>query len=442
MSSVAARRRLLGGAIGTFVEWYDFLIYGLSVPVLALHFFSNSNPTAALLGTFAIYAVAFLARPLGGVVFGKLGDRLGRINILGITVLLMGGATLAMGLLPTYETIGLAAPALLLLCRLVQGFAVGGETSGGMSYVVESAPPGRRGRWVGYVGAAAFLPAAVSAVMILGITAAVGQQAYVDWAWRIPFILGALLAVVGFVLRRALDDPAEYTETLSEAPTVSPDGLSARNNLKAIITVVLLVAIMGVGGYMIASYLYSYLVKVVGLDSTSALLSNAVAMIAVTVMIPLWGAVSDRIGRKPLMFGGTVALVLFAYPAFELASSGTVVGAFAGQFLLVLGIAPVQAGCWVTMVELFPTKVRFSGHALSYNLGFAIFGGTAPLVATALVSSTGSPLAPAFYLMAVAVFALVVIFFTPETKDVKLRESAFKRDPIDAPAPAPAPAKY
>ncbi|WP_037357291.1 MFS transporter [Amycolatopsis orientalis] len=434
MTTVRPHHRIIGGSIGTFVEWYDFLIYSLSAPVLARHFFPASNEVASLLGTFGIYAIAFFMRPLGGLFFGRLGDRHGRVPILSVTVLSMGAATMVMGLLPTYGSVGLWATALLLLCRLVQGFAVGGETSGGMSYVLESAPPDRRGRWVGVVGATAFLPAAVAALFVLALRNAFGDQGYLTWAWRIPFLAGALLAVVGLWLRRRLDDPEEFLEASREAQHDSPDRPSRKLRLKSITTVVLLISVMAVSGYLLSSYFYTFLVGTARLGATAALLSNAAAIVVVFVLLPVGGALSDRIGRKPLLIGGTLWLLAGAYPAMKLASSGTVAGAFAGQVVLAIGIASVHAGGFVAMLELFPTATRYSGHALAYNLGFAVFGGTTPLIASALVSGTGSTLAPAFYLMAAAVLGLLVALRTPETRGVSLRSAADRDRDREAPA--------
>lgn len=446
MSAVHARRRITGGSIGTFVEWYDFLIYALSAPVLALHFFPAANPATGILSTFGIYAIAFFMRPLGGVFFGFLGDRGGRIGTLGLTVLAMGLATMLMGLLPTYSAIGLAAPALLLVCRLLQGFAVGGETSGGMSYVLESAPDNRRALWVNIVGACAFLPAAAAALFILGLRALLGEHAYLDWAWRLPFIAGAVLALIGLWLRRRLDDPEEYKAATRETPVDNPLRSVAEARLRSIGVVILLVAVMAVAGYMLSSYMYTFLVKVARLGTTAALVSNATAITVIAILLPLFGLIADRAGRKPLMLTGAAWLLVTAYPALVMAASGTVWGAFAGQLLLAVGIALVHGGGFVTMLELFPTSLRYTGHAIAYNLGFAIFGGTTAFIATFLVDSTGSALAPGFYLMIVAVLGLLVIRIIPETKGVRLRSGEkvpiIPGIPADTPAtPAPLPTR-
>lgn len=420
-----ARSRLLGGAVGTFVEWYDFLIYGLSAPVLAAHFFPDADPAAALLGTFAIYAVAFFVRPLGGVFFGFLGDRHGRINILAMTVLMMGAATLLTGLLPTFDSIGIWAAVLLLVCRIAQGFSAGGETSGGLSYVLESAPPDRRGRWIGYCTASSYLPVAVGAVLILGLRLVMGDDVYNDWAWRIPFVLGGVLAVVGLWIRRRLEDPDEFVEAVETAVVEdkkNPLRESFRGaQLKPIFLVMFLVAVQAVGAYLITSYLYSYLTETIQMNATSALFTNAAAVLTIAVLLPVFGMVADRIGRKKLMFSGSALFVVLTYPAFVLTSNGTIIGALTGQMILAVGVAMFASGGFVTMLEMFQTSNRFTGHAVSYNLGYAIFGGTTPLLAAFLVETTGSFMAPAFYMIGIAVLGLIVVKFTPETRDAVLR---------------------
>ncbi|EME22686.1 MFS transporter [Rhodococcus triatomae] len=423
MPNVSPRRRLVGGLVGTFVEWYDFLIYGLSAPVLAVHFFPDSNPTAALLGTFGIYAVAFLVRPLGGIFFGYLGDRGGRIKTLALTVLLMGAATMLTGLLPTYDSIGIWAAVLLLLCRLGQGFSAGGETSGGLSYIVESAPDGRRARWISYCVAASFLPVVVASLLIVSLRAGLGHEAYTSWGWRVPFIAGGLLALVGLWLRRKLDDPEEYVEAVNDVAPANPIRSATREGLSSIVKVIFLVAVQAVGGYMLLSFMYSYLITSGGLSATSALLSNALSITVMAALTPVFGSLADRIGRKPLMLAGAAWLLAGAWPALQLASSGNVVSATIGQLIIAVGVALFASGGFVTMLELFSTNIRFTGHAIGYNIGYAIFGGTTPLVAVALVNATNSALAPAFYLMAIAAVGLVAVISTPETRNIRLRDA-------------------
>ncbi|KAA9163306.1 MHS family MFS transporter [Amycolatopsis acidicola] len=427
-SPVTARRRIAGASIGNLGELYDFFLFGFSAPVLAVHFFPKSNPTAAMLGTFAVYALAFFARPLGGLLFGFLGDRKGRINVLTTTVLLMGACTTAAGLLPTFESVGVLAPVLLVVCRLGQGLSLGGESSGSYAYVIESAPEGRRARWVGFAACTAFLPAALVGILVLAVRSGMGEAAYVGWGWRIPFLIGGVLGAAGFWLRKRLDDPEEFTEAAIEKAADDPLRTAARPRIKSMLLVTLLGSAHAVVSYLLLGFMYTFLVQVAGLGHTAALLSNAGAVAVLALLFPVFGALADRVGRKPLLLSGTALLAVVAYPAFKLASSGTVAGACLGQVLLVLAAAPCVAAGFVAQLELFPTAVRCTGHAISSNLGNAIFGGTAPLIAAALVTGFGSPLAPAFYGVAIGVFAFLVVLVLPETRRYRLRDASARRD--------------
>ncbi|WP_181779313.1 MFS transporter [Pseudonocardia pini] len=428
---VTPRRRLVGGFVGTFVEWYDFLVYGLSAPVLAALFFPQSSPTAALLGTFGVYAVSFLVRPLGGLFFGSLGDRTGRIRVLAVTVLLMGAATMLIGVLPTYASIGIAAPALLLLCRIAQGFSAGGETSGGLSYILESAPADRRARWIGLAVAMSWLPAVVASLLILGLRAGMGTEAFLAWGWRVPFLLGGVFAIVGLWLRSRLDDPEEYVESAREEKPANPIREVLRSDLRPIVLVALLVAVQAVGAYLLLSYLYTYLTTVVQLGATAALLTNAGAVVVMALLMVPFGRLADTRGRKPLMIAGALWLLVGSWPALLLVGNGGALGAFLGQVVLAVGVALFAAGGFVTMVELFSTSVRVTGHAIGYNVGYAVFGGTTPLVAAALVAATGSAIAPAFYLMAIAAVGLLVVLRTAETRGTRLRTASTSENPAE-----------
>ncbi len=430
-----SRRRMAGGVIGTVVEWYELQVYAVSAPILAQHFFQGSNPTAALLGTFAIFAVSFAVRPLGGVFFGFLGDRIGRVRILSLTILLTGAANLAIGLLPGYSAIGLLAPLALLLCRLVQGFAIGGESSGGYSFMLESAPEGRRGHWVAITVSCAFLGSAVASFFILILQSAVGGQAYADWIWRVPFLIGGVLALFGLWLRRRLEDPEEFVAARREQGTSNPPASATRRHYKAMLIVLLLGPAGGVGGYLLTSYMATYLVQQAQLSSTTALITISTALLVASILVVFFGGVTDRVGRKPVLWTGAVLLVVTPHPALALVGSG-ILGAFAGLLLLVVAVSVYMAPLATTMVEMFPTARRFIGNAIALNLGYAVVGAATPLVSTALMASTGVTFVPAFLLMGVAVLALVTLAFTPETKDVRLRDASVSSDEDAEPVPA------
>ncbi|MDR6507608.1 MFS transporter [Arthrobacter oryzae] len=423
-TEVRPHQRLLGGAIGSVVEIFDFSVYALTAPALAIHFFPKGDPAAALLATFAVFAAAFFARPLGGVLFGILGDRLGRMRILSLTVLMMGGATLLTGLLPSYAAIGIAAPILLVICRLVQGLSLGGESSGGYTYVIESAPDNKRGKWIGIVIFALYFPTAFLSLMIVGISGAMGDSAYMEWGWRVPFVIGGVIAGVGFWLRLRLDDPEEFKAASVKKVTVKDTMLGLAQSWKSIGRILLLQAPQTAAAYLLIGYMFTFVVTHGHLSQFQAQLTTGASVLLLACLGPVFGSVSDRVGRKPVLCAGFIWLVLMAYPAFALASNGTVIGALLGQCLLAIGVALINSAFFVIAVEVFPTNVRYAGHGLAFNLAAAIFGGTTPLVATALVNQFGTPVAPAFYAIALALtLGLAGFLLTPETRYVSLRHS-------------------
>lgn len=431
-----ARRRLVGGSVGNVGELFDFSIYGLSAPALAAHFFPAGSSTAATISTFGVYAVSFAARPFGGVLFGFLGDRRGRIRTLTVTVLLMGGGTMVTGLLPSYSAVGIGAPLLLVVCRLAQGLSFGGETTGSYSYVAESAPDGKRGRWIGVSACFVYVPTAAAALVVLAVHRGLGDSAYLDWGWRLPFLLGGAVAVVGLWLRLRLDDPEEYRqaraaqpEALARNPLRAMAQAPRAKLLKSMALVVLLEAPWGVGAYLLTGYMYAYLVEVAGLGATAALLSNACAALVLALMLPFLGALSDRVGRRVMLAAGSLWLFATAYPSFKLAGSGTILGAFTGQLLLAAGLGLYVSAVAVTFVELFPTRIRYTSHGLITNIAVAIFGGATPLIASSLVSGFHSSVAPAVYSMVlIGVFGFAGVLLVPETSRVSLRTSVIDED--------------
>lgn len=432
-----SRTALAAGTIGNFVEWYDFAIYAYSAPIIATLFFPEGNRTAALLATFAIYGVAFIVRPLGSVLFGHTGDRAGRRNTLATVVLLMGGATFVIGLLPTYGQIGLLAPVLLLLCRLTQGFSAGGEFAGSNSFIMEYAPTERRGFWASISSASTVFPSVVGALVVLLLTATLPTSAYESWGWRLPFLLGGLLAVVGLYLRLRMDDtPAfralEGARQVDRAPILD----AVRHYWREMVYIFFLSALQSLVFYTLSGYLVTYLIETIGLDPTASLLSNMVALGLLTVLIPLGGILGDRIGRRPMMFVGCVLVAVLSVPAFLLTGSGSVAAAIAGQVMLALGIAFFAPGYTPAQAEIFPTRIRYSGNAVSYNVSYAVFGGTAPLLSTFLVSQTGSNIAPAYYLTAVAVIVLFFVYAMPETYRVPLLREDERRPQAAGPETA------
>lgn len=362
-------------------------------------------------------------RPVGGIVFGRLGDRLGRVRMMVVTVVTMGACTMLIGLVPTYQHIGIAATVLLVAARLGQGLSMGGETSGAYSFLLESAPEGKRARWLGYGAAMAFLPAAVVGMFIVGLRSAMGDDAFQEWGWRIPFLLGGLLGLIGLLLRARLTDPEEFVEARKAEHVKDPLRAVFRTQRRSMLNAGFLSSVNGLVTYALNGYLYTYLITVVGLGQIPALLVTSAGIAGGAILYPVTGALADHYGRKPLLIAGTLWTAAGIYPAFALASSGSVAAAFGTAFILMIGTALTTTPQFAVQAELFPTSMRYSGHAIATNLGNALFGGTVALVSGVLVSATGSAVAPAFYIMGVSIFALVVVLFTPETKDFDLRHA-------------------
>lgn len=419
-----AGRALAGVSAGNFVEWYDFAVYAYSATVIAQLFFPSGDDAAALLGTLAVFGVTFLARPVGGVFFGRLGDRIGRRNTLVVILTLMGVSTALIGVLPTYGTIGVAAPVLLAVLRLCQGFSGGGESSGGATFLSEYAPAGRRGVWSGLSNATQTIPFAVAALLVLGVSGWAGEAAYTGWAWRIPFLLSAPFALVGLFLRMRLDDTPVFRALENKRDVAhAPLSVVVRGYRREVAVLVGIASLNAVAFYTVSSYFSTYLQDVVGLDATTSLASNSLALLAYSVLIPLAGAIGDRYGRRRVIATGAVAFVVLAVPGYLLAGSGGLALAIVGQLLLTLPLVTVASVVAVGQAELFPAAVRYTGAALGYNIAYAVFGGTAPFVGQYLVLLTGNKLAPAFYLIALALLALLPIVKLPETSRVSMLRS-------------------
>lgn len=417
-----AMRRVLGSAaIGQFVEWYDFVIYAYSAAVIAKLFFPNTDPLAALLSTFAVYAVGFLMRPLGGFVFGSLGDRIGRRRVLSLVILLMGAATVAIGLLPTYAQIGVLAPILLVVCRLVQGLSAAGETVGSNSFVAEHAPAEKRGLYVAFTYSFANIPPIVAALLVLLLTNAMSGEAYESWGWRIPFIIGGPLALIGLYIRNKVDEsPAFKATQAANRVTSSPIRDAVRTQRQQMVFSFALAAFSSLGFYTLSGYFVSYLTTTVGLDSNSALISNSVALFVAFLVMILGGRLSDLFGRKPLLLVGVIINALACIPAYLMASQGSLLSAIIGQSLLAIGCGLFWGPVGIALLELFPTRTRFSASAISYNLAYTIFGGTAPFIGVWLVMQTGTKIAPAIYMAAVSIAVLIAVLFMPETSKTSL----------------------
>lgn len=414
---VRERRRVLASAaIGQFVEWYDFVIYAYAASIISTLFFPSADRAAALLSTFAVYAVGFVMRPAGGLLFGHLGDKLGRRGVLAFVILLMGASTGAIGLLPTYQQIGLAAPLLLVACKLVQGLSAGGEAMGSNALVAEHAPSNRRGAYVGFGYSFANLPAVFAALLVLLLTTVLTSSAYAAWGWRIPFLLGGVLSLVGLYIRQRIGESPAFEETKAARRTATrPLAEVLREHRTPLAFCFAMATLSGLGFYTLTGYFATYLSESVGLAGNASLASNSVALVIAFITMPLAGLWSDRVGRRRVLMVGAALSVVLSIPAYLIAGMGSLVTAIIGQGILALALGTFFGPVGIVFLELFPTRARYSGAAIGYNGAYVLFGGTAPLLSTWLVTSTGSLLAPAVYMAVLAACVLGVTFIMPET---------------------------
>ncbi|MDK1358765.1 MFS transporter [Arthrobacter sp. zg-Y1219] len=413
------KRVLLGGSIGQFIEFYDFTLYGLTAVTLSQLFFPGSNPIAAMLATFATFGVAFVVRPLGGLFFGVLGDRTGRRRVLSITLIAIGGATALMGMLPTYAQIGAWAPALLVLCRLIQGFSAGGESVGAPSFVFEHAPVNKRGFWLNITIAATALPSVVAGTMILILSQSMTDESFESWGWRLPFLLALPLAMFGVWIRsRTVESEAFKDAKAAQPKEFSPVQEALRENKLRMVQVIFVMGLTAMGFYFLSAYFVSYVQTAGQLSREQSLMVNAAALALYALLLPVGGRIGDRVGRKPMLIAGSAALAALSVPSFMLVTSGSLPLALAGQSLFVVALCIYGGGCYTFFVEIFTTRTRFTSAAISYNGAYAIFGGTAPFIGTALVGGTGVAHAPGFYMAAAAAVVFLLIVFTkvPETR--------------------------
>lgn len=417
VSSATLKKVTAAAAAGTVVEWFDFAVYGFLAPIIARTFFGSSDPVVALLETFAVFAVAFALRPLGGAVFGALGDRIGRQRVLALTVLLMSGATVTIGLLPGYATIGVWATVLLVLARSVQGLSAGGEYAGAVTYVIEHAPHNQRSRYSSWMPAATFGAFAGAALLSYALTAALPEAAMESWAWRIPFLAAAPMGVIAFYIRRRLDESPMF-QRMQEAAAQEQSApllqtLATQWRKMAILAAY--ISLTALSFYIFSTYMTTFLREVVLLPDDMVLLSNVMALVAAGAMAPFIGRACDRIGRRPTMTLSAVLLGALAIPAYVIAGVGGLGPALLSQLMLAVGAVTANVVTAVLLSEVFPTKVRYTASAVTYNVSYALFGGTAPFVATLLIAETGNQLSPAIYLTVIAAGALVATWLMPET---------------------------
>lgn len=406
------RRVILSCMIGNALEWYDFALYGYFATIIASQFFPQVDPFAALMSTFGVFAVGFITRPLGAVLFGHIGDKSGRKKALLWSIYLMAIPTAAIGLLPTYEQVGWLAPLLLTVVRILQGIAMGGEFTGSIVFIVEHAEKGKRGfagSWAPFSLLAGVLAGAAIAAFI---SVLLSPENLASWGWRLPFFLSLIGGVVGAYMRRTLADPEKFEEVKKARRSHSiPFVELITHHLKPLSLVILIDFTVAIGFYLVVTFIVSYLEAFHGFSKSTSLFVSTCSMSAFAVTIPFSGWLTDKIGRKPVMMSAAMALMLFSYPLFQgFAAEGLWIPLLCHMTLgILMGVyfAPISA----VLVEMFPTSVRYSGLSIAHNLSMSIFGGTAPIVAGWLVNTTGNKAIPGLYLVFAGAASLVGLYF-------------------------------
>lgn len=417
---VAARRKaVLGAAIGTVIEWYDFLLYA-SAAALVFNklFFPRADALTGAMLAFSTYALGFLARPLGAVVFGHFGDRIGRKRLLMASLFVMGGATFAIGLLPTFATVGVAAPILLTLLRLLQGFGVGGEWGGAVLMAAEYADPPRRGFWCGLTQAGGGIGNLAATGILALMAATLTNDQFLAWGWRVPFLLSAVLIAVGWWVRNAVEESPVFEEALeaAEGAHAAPVVEVFRSRPRAVAIGAGLKLAENVSYYILTAFSLTYVTEIVKAPRTVGLNAVMAAGLAGALTIPVWSWLSDRIGRRPVYAFGAAAVGLWSFAFFPLLRSGA---PNLVMFAVVVGVilhSAMNGPQAAFIAELFPTRVRYSGASLSYQVPVIVGGSLAPIIAIGLFRATGSSVPIAIYVLAMCAVSFAAALLARETK--------------------------
>ena len=434
-------RKALGGTVvGNTMEWYDVGVFGYLIATMGPVFLPEADAAVQTLFLLGTFAATFLARPLGGVVFGWLGDKVGRQKVLAATLLVMAASTFAVGLLPGYAQIGIWAAVLLVLLKLVQGFSTGGEYAGATTFVSEYAPDARRGYFASILDLGSYLGFAIGAALVSVLQLTLGQDAMEQWGWRLPFLAAGPLGAVAVYFRLKIEESPQFQATLDAAEETSKaaaagDEATANGPVRLvrvfwrqILLAMVLVAAANTVGYALTSYMPTYLTDSKGYDPVHGTLLTIPILVAMALCIPLTGRLSDKVGRRPVLWVGALSTVALAVPAFMLIGVGAIWSTLLGLALIAFPVTFYVANLASSLPALFPTSSRYGGMGIAYNFAVALFGGTAPFIIQGLITLTGNDMMPAYYLMATSAVGAVAIYF--------LRESAQKPLPGSMPSVA------
>ncbi len=430
IDNVKLKKAITAAALGNAMEWFDFGVYGFVAYALGQVFFPNAAPGIQTIAALATFSVPFLVRPLGGLFFGVMGDRFGRQKVLSLTIIIMAASTFCIGLIPSYATIGIWAPILLLICKLVQGFSVGGEYTGAAIFVAEYAPDRRRGflgSWLDFGSIAGFV---MGAGLVVFLSTMMGESNFLDWGWRIPFYLAAPLGIIGLYLRHAAEETPAFTQQLERMEQEDQDAIKdrpmisfkeiVRNYWRALSVCIGMVLVTNITYYMLLTYMPTYLSQSLGYSEDHGVLIIIVVMIGMLFVQPVVGFLSDRFGRRPFLLIGSLGLLFLSLPAFHLVTSGNTPKIFVGLLLLAIFLNCLTGVMASTLPALFPARIRYSALAAAFNISIIVAGLT-PTLAAWLVETTTSLYVPAYYLMAASIIGLITAFFLSETANRPLR---------------------
>lgn len=419
------RRAIAASAMGNATEWFDYGVYAVAVTYIAVNFFPGDGATGTV-WALATFALSFLVRPLGGMFWGPLGDKFGRKRVLALTIMMMAGATFLIGVLPTYDTIGVAAPAILIFLRMVQGFSTGGEYGGAATFMAEYAPDKKRGFYGSFLEFGTLGGFAFGALIVLLATVIFGHDTMTEWGWRIPFLIAGPLGLIGLYLRSKLEDTPVFQEQEEAAAKASKEATRGvwrelfTHYRKNMLIMAGLVIALNVVNYTLLSYMPTYLEGSINLSAEAGLMVILVGQLVMMAFVPFFGSLSDRVGRKPLWIFSLVGLIVLALPLYWLMGLGF---GWAMLAFVILGLLyiPQLATISSTFPAFFPTHVRYAGFAITYNVATALFGGTAPMVNEGLIDGTGFLLWPAVYMMIACAIGLIAVFAMKETAGVSIR---------------------